>query len=176
MRMVLWFDKKHRTESFNISSKMHEVNEKLMNIQPPNCIALLPRPLSDIDYFKAAEYKSFMLFHALPSLWGVLPDDIFLAKARKMLIHFCIDFPALYGKIYQTSNLHLLLHAADKVQDLGPIWAKSCFYFEDYNGELRRLFHGTQIIEMQVAVAASIIQTLLTLAESLTCGTSGHAF
>lgn len=48
-----------------------------------------------------------------------------------------------------TANLHLLVHLADSVRALGPLWTHSCFHFEDKNGYLLRLIHGTQNIPAQ---------------------------
>lgn len=151
-----------------------------MKIKPPNFLPRLPRPLSDMAHYKAAEFKSFLLYYGLPCLWGNLSDDVFhhflllvqsthillgdsisphdLEIAKMMIIHFCLNMPVLYGPRYQTSNVHLLLHAVDRVRDLGPLWANSCFYFEDYNGQLRSLFHGTQKIEIQISLAVCVHQ------------------
>lgn len=49
-----------------------------------------------------------------------------------------------------TYNVHQLLHLRDSVEDLGPLWSHSCFFFEDLNGDFRDLFHGTQNIDGQV--------------------------
>lgn len=46
----------------------------------------------------------------------------------------------------------------DKVEDLGLLLCSSCFYFEDFKGELRRLFHGTQSIETKAAFAVCVNQ------------------
>lgn len=49
-----------------------------------------------------------------------------------------------------SANLHGLLHLSDVVEDLGPLWAHSCFPYESANGELLNLFHGSQSVEKQV--------------------------
>ena len=49
-----------------------------------------------------------------------------------------------------TMNIHSLLHLPQCVRNLGPLWAHSCFPFENANGELLKLFHGSQGIEKQV--------------------------
>lgn len=51
-----------------------------------------------------------------------------------------------------TYNVHQLLHLTDSVEDLGPLWSHSCFFFEDLNGDFRDLFHGTQNIDGQVNI------------------------
>lgn len=83
-----------------------------------------------------------------------------------------LNIPVLYGERYLTSNVCLLLHLTDKVVDLGPLWASSCFYFKDYNGQHWCLFHGTQHIETQIAFAVGIHQGPPKLAKSLKHGTS----
>lgn len=80
------------------------------------------------------------------------------------------------GKRYETSNVHLLLHLVEKVRDLGPLWSQSCFYFEDYNGQLRKLFHGTQSIERQITPAVSINQKLPQMDTCLTYDTGVYDF
>ena len=52
-----------------------------------------------------------------------------------------------------TSNVHGLLHLPECVRNLGPLWAHSCFPFEEANRDLLKLFHGSQGIEKQVTLA-----------------------
>lgn len=75
-----------------------------------------------------------------------------------------------------TSNIHLVLHLVDKVEDLGPLWCSSCFYFEDFNGQLRRLFHGTQSIDTQIAFAVCVHQKLPQMTAFLQYGSSEKEF
>ena len=39
-------------------------------------------------------------------------------------------------------------------------FSSSCFYYKDFNGQLRRLFHGTKHIETQIAFRVSVHQSL----------------
>ena len=50
-------------------------------------------------------------------------------------------------------NVHNLLHVKRSVEQLGPLWANSSFEFEDANGELKSMFHGSQNIDMQVRLS-----------------------
>lgn len=34
------------------------------------------------------------------------------------------------GPQFMTSNVHQLLHLRDSVEDLGPLWCHSCFFFK----------------------------------------------
>lgn len=197
--MTLWFDKSRATEFWNISKKVEEVDRRLLNITPPNCISRAPRSiLKDFAHWKASEFRSFLFFYGIPCLWNILPDEYFqhflllaeaiwllnqssispkcLEKAGNMLRHFCLRIEALYGTRYQTFNAHCLLHLQDCVQNIGPLWACSCFWFEDYNGDLRKLFHGTQKVELQIAFSVCIQQKIPELIPLLPCGSSSKEF
>lgn len=79
-----------------------------------------------------------------------------------LLTYFVCLYETLYGERHMSANLHQLLHLPDVVQDLGPLWVYSCFSFEGMNGELVKLFHGTQHPQIQIS---SAISTLLHLPE-----------
>ena len=66
-----------------------------------------------------------------------------LKKAELMLFSFCEDFSSLYDEHFITLNVHQLLHLTDDVRDLGPMYTHSCFSFEDKNGFILKLIHGT---------------------------------
>ena len=71
----------------------------------------------------------------------------------------CLQF--FSAERHMTINIHNLLHIHASVHNLGPLWANSTFDFEDANGELTALFHGTQNIDMQVIKIARINNTVL---------------
>lgn len=197
--ITLWFDKSHTAEFWNISKRVEEVDRHLLNITPPNCISRAPRSISkDYAHWKASEFRSFLFFYGIPCLWNILPDEYFqhflllaeaiwllnqssispqcLEKAGNILRHFCLRIEALYGNRYQTFNVHCLLHLQDCVQNIGPLWACSCFWFEDYNGDLRKLFHGTQKVELQIAFSVCIQQKIPELIPLLPSGSSSKEF
>ena len=49
-----------------------------------------------------------------------------------------------------------MLHVPEKVNHLGPLWANNCFYYEDYNGDLSQIFHGSQSIAFQILTAVTV--------------------
>lgn len=191
MMLSLWFDISHRTKDWSIRNKIKEINERLLSIQPPNFINRMPQNLEDISQWKASELRSFLIFYSTAVLNGYLPSQFFehfillppaiflllqdtisshdLNKSRKMLQKFCLQMEELYEDRYLTFNLHCLLHLVDKVKDLGPLWSHSCFFYEDLNGDLRSLFHGTNNIQQQILLAANIQQQIPTLKKDLTC-------
>ena len=44
-----------------------------------------------------------------------------IAHTERLLLNFCVKFPKLYSKRYDTANLHSLLHMAEYVRNLGPL-------------------------------------------------------
>jgi len=56
----------------------------------------------------------------------------------------------LAGSRYMSANIHSLLHLANSVRNLGPLWVHSCFPFESMNGNILKNFHGSQGVEKQV--------------------------
>lgn len=199
MLMTLWFDKSHTGECWSISKRVQEVDRRLLNITPPNCISRAPRSISkDYAHWKASEFRSFLFFYGIPCLWNILPDEYFqhflllaeaiwlldhssispncLQKAGNLLRHFCLRIEALYGSRYETFNVHCLLHLEDCVKNIGPLWACSCFWYEDYNGHLRKFFHGTQKVELQIAFSVCIQQKIPELVPLLPFGSSSKEF
>ena len=56
----------------------------------------------------------------------------------------------IVGVDQMTINVHSLLHLVENVRNLGPLWCHSCFAFENVNGILKSLFHGSQHVNKQV--------------------------
>jgi hypothetical protein len=93
-------------------------------------------------------------------------EDVTIAET--LFRKFCMDFITLYGNYtyveliklfclgerYYVANVHMLLHFSDSVQNLGPLWAHSTFPFEDANGWLGELYHGTRNPDKQVKCIA----------------------
>lgn len=194
MLMHLWLDYSNKAEDFFIGNKLSIINDRLLQMTPPYFVTRAPRLLQDLCNWKASEFRTFLLFYSVPCLYGILPDEHFqlllclnqaiyilmqtsisladLKTAQNMLCKFCASIDFLYGKRYERSNVHGLLHLTRKVKDLGPLWAHSCFFYEDLNGDLRSLFHGIQKIALQISSAVLIHQHIPFLANCLKPGTS----
>ena len=68
-----------------------------------------------------------------------------------MLADFCSLLPELYDEKISTHNVHLLTHLTKYVKLWGPLWTHSVFGHENKNGCLKRLFHGKNQIQQQLA-------------------------
>ena len=89
-------------------------------------------------------------FVHVPIMIDVL--DGFSSKYKMVFLTYSIS-----GERFQTYNCHSLLHLADDVKQRGPLWTHSCFPFEDYNGDLKDIFHGTQNIPNVCSVVWTLI-------------------
>ena len=197
--LTLWFSAKFAGKDYSISGQVSRADKRLLEISPTLEIHRLPRSISEhLKYWKASELRSFLLYYGIPVLYGILPDNYFhhyaifvhaiyiclkdsisaedLKKAELMLFSFCKDFSSLYEERFLTLNVHQLLHLPDGVRDLGPMYTNSCFSFEDKNGFILKLIHGTQFIDSQILSAVSITQKIPELREKcITTGTDLEA-
>ena len=198
--LELWFTSKEgQHEPFNISKQVEDVDKRISEIKPPNRVSRCPRSIEGHrKYWKANELRAFLFFYGAMALRGILPDVYYdhfmlfsealftlcltnitqsqITHAEKLLLHFCIKFPKLYCERYQTANLHSLLHMAEDVRNLGPLWTHSTFPFESLNGELLKLFHGTQNIVFQIVSAVNISRAVPILSKTLVQGSDPHHF
>ena len=189
MLMSRWFDTTYRHSPYYCGDKISICDSRRANIKPPNNISRIPRSLYDRTHYKASEYRTWLLYYSLPVMRGILQQLYFdhfmllvcavfillktsisecdIQQASQLLEHFCLRAENLYDARIQTFNLHQLLHLTDCVINNGPLWSCSCFFFEDLNGDVRNLFHGSQNPESQIVKAVSVIQHLPKLRDSL---------
>ena len=43
-----------------------------------------------------------------------------------------------------------MLHLPNAVEQLGPLWANTCYEFESANRIIKKLIHGTKKVDIQV--------------------------
>ena len=200
MLLLLWTDKAYSAQPWHLGSdKIKKLEERYLAIKPPNVITRTPRSLlKNLAHFKASELRAFLLYYSLPCLWGLLEEEYFqhllllvngvflllqdsispsdIESSSRMLLHFCTRMEALYDKRYETYNVHMLLHLPDCVRNLGPLWGTSCFWFEGYNGDLTKLFHGKQNVDIQITHAVCIHQKIPELIPLLPEGSAAKSF
>lgn len=175
----LWFDGKHSNCAFSLSKFKEEISNRMISITPPNFVQRVPRSLRDLHYWKASELKNFLFYYSLPLLSDILPKQFLehhialvtatfivsqdsispkeLDLADKLYLQYVFMFEELYGLEFMTAVVHQLLHLTDDVYHLGPTWVSSNFPFEDINGKLMKLVHGTQHPEIQISCAMANI-------------------
>lgn len=171
--LTLLFNVEHRAQPFSLYGFIDVINDRLMSIKPPKFVHRMPRSVVDLVLWKFSEFKLWFFAYSLPVLEGILRQDYFdhylllvmaisllsadiitpqmIEISRNYLHKFVREFENLYGLRFCSINVHQLLHLPDIVELLGPLWVYSSFEYENLNGELLRLVHGTCHIDTQIA-------------------------
>lgn len=186
--LELWFGKAHKNKEFSLFNCTKIVNDYLKSVKPPHFLQRCPQPLSKLAFWKASEYQSFFFFYSLPVL-SIIMDPVYfnhylllyqgiyllcqesvsdddIQMSQQLLDLFVKRFQELYGLRYMSSNLHGLRHLPAVVAELGPLQFSTCFLFEDLNGMLKHLTHGTQHIGLQVQSNFGLVTRLSFLIKS----------
>lgn len=168
--MLLWLNPDDNTKPWYIGQQISQLDSHLLRLKPPLEIIGSPRSFKYIQYWKASEWRAFLLFYAIAVLPGVLHpiyvQHFFLLSfsmhillqtsisqrelqmAHEYLVLFVVKMKALYGEENVTFNCHQLIHLTESVQNWGPLWATSTFSFERNNGNLRALLRSIPPQEM----------------------------
>lgn len=70
-----WFDSKNHGRNFYLRTQVEEINRCLLRIKPPHDFRRTPRSILTSKYWKASEYRAWLLFYCLPVLSNFLPTD-----------------------------------------------------------------------------------------------------
>lgn len=118
------------------------------------------RKLSELNYYKGTELRTFLLYSGPFVLKDILDKvkyehfmllhnaililcgetfEKYLDVAQKMLVKFVHDFAIIYGKQNISFNVHSLLHITDDVKLYGKLDSYSAFQFESYMHSIKRL-------------------------------------
>lgn len=146
-----------RTNKKKVRLPTHEVlkiSEELEEIKQytPIEFSRKPRGLTEVAFWKATEFRMFLLYIGpivlekhLPSklflpfkklhvairlLVMARPDDIDLAES--LLKGFVKSFSFLYGRELISHNIHGLIHVPDDVRRLGSLDNYSAFPYENH--------------------------------------------
>ena len=195
----LWFSSSNLSESFSLYSKTDIVDSRLLSIKVTYNISRVPRAIgAHFKYWKASELRSWLLYYSLPILVDLMDTSFYyhfscfveaihllsgssissedLEKSYKTLTYFVLMFEPLYGIRYCGLNLHSLLHLPDMVRDVGPLWSINCFGFEDANGQILKLFHGTQNVDVQIMSAVNTLHLLPQMIKELPANSNALTF
>lgn len=133
----LWFDSRNHLQPWYIGNKVSVVDESLLRMLPPSNIRRTPRSLITKMYWKASEWRAFLLFYGPVVLKDVLPSAFYrhfivlsavmftlqsecisqleLFYASSYLKYFVANFAKLYGVNNMSFNVHQLVHISDCV-------------------------------------------------------------
>lgn len=198
--MSLWFDTCHSSADWYLGKYSTLIDDRMVSIKPPSEISRTPRGIAEHrNFFKANEYRNWLLYYSIPVLSGILPSKFYnhmlllvkgaylllqksiskddLKEAEMLFYSFTFLHDSLYGERYCTSNVHHLLHIAECVRLHGPMWSSlSAFDFENWNGDFKYLFHGTQHVDTQIMNSITLMQALPEFAEKLDFGSEEYLF
>jgi hypothetical protein len=169
MRKLIKFwqgGKLHRGE--NVASRLPSHNLQLLSERLsllsgciPREFARLPRAVSDVDRWKATEFRLFLLYTGPVTLAGVLSQNVYdhfmllsvgitllispvycqvyNDYAHSLLVAFVELASTIYGADFIVYNVHGLLHLAADVKRHGSLDSFSAFPFENELKSLKRL-------------------------------------
>ena len=183
MLIKLWFDSDYSKEMWYCGNKVTIADSKLLQIKPPLTISRTPRSIQEHRaYWKASEYRSWLLFYSVPVMFNILPKEYLahhmllveaiylllqdsiapadISKAEKLIQHYCFKASSYYSERFMTANVHHLLHLSKVVQRYGPLYNYSCFTYENLNGCLLDCIKGTQHVDQQIVEKICIKQSL----------------
>lgn len=174
MLLDKWFSPTQNGNPYFVGKELTAISRRLQKINPPDFIERLPRDLeTHYKHFKATELQTWLLYYGLPCLTDILPDKYLenfarlseatyvllgdsisteaLKRAEHLLDAFYSEFEGLYGGGSCGLNVHNAgAHLTFYVSQLGPLWAWSCFAFEDSNAMILQSVHGTGVVVKQI--------------------------
>lgn len=190
--LILFFDGKFRGFPFSLYNFIDVINSRLKDIKQPKFIHRMPRSVTDLIHWKTSELKMFLFYCSIPVFEGLMRIDYFdhylrlliatsilsanevtefqIQVAENLLHRFVREFETLYGIQFCSMNIHQLLHSGDYVRNLGPLWAYTCYEYENINGQFLKLIHGTCRIDTQVANSHTLFIKMAKLIEDLPHG------
>lgn len=145
------------------AGQIKEISKKLTDLRRfvPREFARKPRPLDEVDQWKATEYRQLLLYTGKLVLRGILKDELYnhfltfsvamsilvcprLAKhyteyAHNLLVYFVEKARELYGIEFLVYNVHAMTHIAANVEEHGCLDNISAFPFENYLQHVKRM-------------------------------------
>lgn len=184
MLVKFWLNGKYKDYRFYLAKEVKQIDKILLRIRPPHEFRRTPRSVEKtVKYWKASELRAWLLFYCIPVLFELLPIDYLhhlnllvkaihillgtqisssdLSAAAAMLNIFYNKAPDLYPEEFCSMNVHSLIHLAKTASRFGPLWAYSCFGFENMNGHLKKHTHGTTNVLPQLVRNLRFHQTTL---------------
>ena len=127
----------------------------------PREFARKPRALSEMDRWKATEFRQFLLYTGPVVLLNKVSDvvyknflllfvsihilvnpqlcSLYCDYAHKLLVLFVQHFETIYGRNMLVYNVHGLVHLAEDARRFGCLDNISAFPFDNFLGKLKRM-------------------------------------
>ena len=151
------------------STHLNQVNARLLccSGKLPSEFNRQPRSLDDLDYWKATELRSFLLYTGVVALKDIVTDEIYqhficlniavsllcctdddqrngsLGYCRELLKYFVDNAHRLYERPFVSYNIHSLQHIPDDVKHFNaPLSSIDAFSFENKLKTLKSMVKG----------------------------------
>jgi hypothetical protein len=180
--LEFWFSSKYQSKTYSLLNNLIEVETRLKKIKPPNFIKRRLRSISQVSNFKTSEYKNWLLYYSVPILHDIMDPEHFkhyfslvkttyvlnsecilpseIELAATWLIDYANEFERLYGPQHMTANLHSLLHYAETVRQLGPLYETSCFPLESFLGVLKKFVLGPNSPSVKITESFNLLHNM----------------
>lgn len=130
------------------------------------------RPLDVLNFWKATEFRNFLLYIGVVVLRGIIDDEIYtnfltlhcavticlsnrhtemITVAEELFKGFANSYIKLYGESNVSYNVHNIIHIIDDVKRFGNLENFSAFAFESAYGVLTRLLRSGNKPLQQIA-------------------------
>jgi hypothetical protein len=165
-KLVKFWVKGKKNVRLNETSR-EQISTDLINLRVyvPTEFSRLPRKIEDIDYWKATELRSFLLYFGPIVLKGKLNRQFYshfmllscaikilvcpilcqtqINLAEELLRQFVISYSSLYGEHFVSYNVHSLVHLPlyVRIHDASDNYF-GCFKYENYLQEIKYSIKG----------------------------------
>lgn len=130
------------------------------------------RTLNELKFWKASEYRTFILYTGPVVLKNILPPDLYenflylhvgiklclkskffmhLDIAQQLFVDFVTSFENCYGSHLMSSNVHNIIHLVECVRMYGELGNFSAFPYESTLGSIKLLIRKSNQELQQVA-------------------------
>ena len=164
-RLLLYWTEGPRQTRLSADLQLR-ISRGLVNLASnfPSDFARKPRSLAELKFWKATEFRSFLLNTGFIVLRGIIPSRLYnhfllfvvgmrilcdpinfssnIDAADTLLHKFVEKCDELYGAQMLVSNVHGLLHLAEDCRRHGPLDAFSAFKFENEMQIIKRNLRG----------------------------------
>lgn len=146
------------------SDIVDKISAKLIELRKsqPKDFCRRPRFLRDVKFWKATEFRNFLLYSGPIVLKNVILDNMFnnfmslhvaiiilvsstftkiqenIVYAQELIEYFIKTFQITYGKEFMSHNFHNLLHLCEDVKKYGHLDKFSAFKFENFMTSVKR--------------------------------------
>ena len=161
-----------------VSNILNSLNGKM-----PSNFSRQPRPLDEVERWKATEFKQFMLYSGPLALKCVVEKDVYehfltlhvslsillnscneyrtfyLDYAPQLINYFVMNAPTFYGNTFNVYNVHSLLHVHEDVRNFGcSLNEISAFRYENFMKTLKKMVRNANNPVVQIAKRLSEIK------------------